>query len=405
MPKIYNIMRYQQNNNRPRFGGFAQQRRPQRGFSRPAFRGERFDNSQFICKAEDYVKIEEVETKHSFEDFGLEAQLLANVMAKGYQKPTLIQDEAIPAVLENKDVLGIAETGTGKTAAFAIPLIQKILKNPGERMIILAPTRELAQQIKEEIRSFTPGLKVYLTLATGGAYLREQVEKIRRGPHIIIGTPGRIKDLGQRRVINFGGMKTVVLDEVDRMLDMGFVEDMKWIVGQTPTDRQTLFFSATVGKKIEPLVNSFLNNPVKISLRSRGASTHVEQNIVRARRAEKEDVLYQLVVKEEFKKVLVFGGTKMMVERVSQTLRQKGVSANSIHGDKRQYDRHKVLQSFRDNQIKVLVATDVAARGLDIADITHVINFDRPNNYEDYIHRIGRTGRGNAKGYALTFVE
>lgn len=351
------------------------------------------------------MKIEEVVTKNEFADFGLDPQLLANVVAKGYKRPTPIQDEAIPAVLGNRDVLGIADTGTGKTAAFAIPLIQKILNNPNERMIILAPTRELAQQIKEEIRTFTPGLKVYLTLATGGAYLREQVEKIRRGPHIIIGTPGRIKDLGQRRVINFGGLKTVVLDEVDRMLDMGFVEDMKWIVGQTAPDRQTLFFSATVDRKIEPLINTFLTNPVKISLRSQGASTHVEQNIVRARRGEKEEVLYRLVVKEEFKKVLVFGGTKLIVEKISRTLREKGVAVNSIHGDKRQYERQKVLQSFKENVIKVLVATDVAARGLDISDITHVINFDKPNNYEDYIHRIGRTGRGDAKGQALTFVE
>jgi superfamily II DNA/RNA helicase len=308
--------------------------------------------------------------------------------------------------MNGKDVLGIANTGTGKTAAFAIPLIQKILENPNKRIIILAPTRELATQIKQDIRSFTPGLRVFIALAIGGAFIREQIMDIRRGPNILIGTPGRITDLGHRRVIDFTKFDTVVLDEVDRMLDMGFVDDIKTIVDQIPQSRQTLFFSATVDRKIEVLINTFLRDPVKVSVKTTDASDHVEQNVVNVRRQEKEEKLCELLSKkEEFKKVLIFGATKMMVERLTVSLVRQGFNADSIHGDKPQHKRQTVLKLFKEDRLNILVATDVAARGLDIADVTHVINYDQPNNYEDYVHRIGRTGRGNSKGYALTFVE
>jgi len=385
-------------NSRPRFGGGG-------GPRRPRFAGENINTQLFIKKAEDFVTIEETITTNSFVDFGLKPELLANVMAKGYIKPTPIQDQAIPHIMKKCDVLGIANTGTGKTAAFALPIINKILNNPDERVIILAPTRELATQIKQEFRSFTPGLKIYIALAIGGAYLREQIMDIRRGPNIIIGTPGRIKDLGDRRVIRFDTMTTLVLDEVDRMLDMGFIEDIKYIVDQTPKTRQTLFFSATVDKKIESLIGTFLNNPIKVSVKTQDSSSHVEQNIVRVPRANKESKLIELMAQEEFKKVLVFGATQMMVERLSISLIQKGFRASSLHGGKPQFKRQQVMKAFKENQINILVATDVAARGLDIADITHVINYDKPNNYDDYIHRIGRTGRGDNKGYALTFVD
>ena len=363
------------------------------------------DPNLFVKKAEEFVKIEEAPTVHNFTDFGLNPQLLQNITAHGYQKPTVIQDRAIGEILAGKDVLGIANTGTGKTAAFAIPLIEKVLKNPNTRIIILAPTRELAAQIKQDIRSLTMGLRVYISLAIGGAYIREQIIEIRRGPHIIIGTPGRIKDLGERRVLNFGTLDTVVLDEVDRMLDMGFVDEIKAIMQQIPSSRQTLFFSATVDRKIETLINTLLRNPVKISLESKIASNHVEQNVVRVPRHEKQIKLMTLLKQEEFKKVLVFGATKRMVDTLTTSLMQSGLKVDSIHGDKPQSKRQRVIQMFKENKISVLVATDVAARGLDIADITHVINYDIPNNYEDYIHRIGRTGRGNCKGFALTFVD
>jgi ATP-dependent RNA helicase RhlE len=348
----------------------------------------RIDISMFIKRAEPIVKIEDVQVKNNFQDFDFSPILMDNIKAKGYLKPTSIQDEIIPHILAGRDVLGIANTGTGKTAAFALPLINEILLNPNKR-----------------IRSFTFGMRVYVALAIGGAYIREQIMDIRRDPHIIVGTPGRIKDLAERRIINFSKMNTIVLDEVDRMLDMGFVADIKEILSQIPSPRQTLFFSATVDRKIEHLIDSFLVNPAKISVKTQESSKNVEQNIVRVRREEKETMLHRLLGQEEFKKVLVFGGTKSMVEKISVGLNQKGFKVGSLHGDKAQFQRQRTLRAFKENEINILIATDVAARGLDVADITHVINYDKPNNYEDYVHRIGRTGRGNSTGFALTFVE
>lgn len=388
--------------NGPRSNNF---RRPKGSKGRSRFSSKTINPALFIKKATEFKTIEETQTINTFESFNFNPILKANISAKGYIKPTPIQDQVIPHIIKGMDVLGIANTGTGKTAAFALPLINKILNNPGERMMILAPTRELAVQIKNEIRSFTPGLKVYIALAIGGAYIREQIIDIKRGPHIIIGTPGRIKDLGERRVINFSTLDTLVLDEVDRMLDMGFIDDIRSIVKQIPENRQTLFFSATVTPKIEGLINTFLKNPVKVSVKTQDTSSHVEQDVVKVPRAHKEEALHELLAQPQLKKVLIFGATKIMVEKISINLIEKGFNAASIHGDKPQHKRQRVLQAFKNNQINILVATDVAARGLDIADITHVINFDQPANYEDYIHRIGRTGRGNSKGYALTFIE
>lgn len=383
-------------------GGFRRNnnRRPARRFN-----ASHIDTSLYIKKAQDFVNIEDVATTNSFNDFQLHSELLTNIKSKGYLKPTLIQDQAIPHILANRDVLGIANTGTGKTAAFALPIINKALNDPSIRIIILAPTRELAIQIKQDIRSLANGLRVYVALAIGGAYLREQIADIRRGPQIIVGTPGRIKDLGERRVINFAAMNILVLDEVDRMLDMGFIGDIKSIVDQIPSSRQTLFFSATIDRKVETLINTFLNNPVKVSVKTQDASSHVDQDVVKVPRFHKESKLCELVSSPDFKKVLIFGSTKMIVDRLSETLSQKGFSALGLHGGKRQSQRQSIIKSFRDSRVNILIATDVAARGLDIADITHVINYDQPNNYEDYIHRIGRTGRGNSKGQALTFID
>lgn len=386
---------------RPSFGSRGRFGAPKRA----RFAGSKIDVSKFVKKAEEFVKIEDTQTKNTFESFGLNDILLKNILDKGFTKPTPIQDQVIPEVLNGRDVLGIANTGTGKTAAFAVPLINMILENPNKRIIILAPTRELAMQIKQEFRSFTPGLRVYIALAIGGAFMREQIIDIKRGPHVIIGTPGRIKDLGERRVINFSALDTLVLDEVDRMLDMGFIDDIRHIVNQINGKRQTLFFSATVDRKIEGLINTFLDDPVRVSVKTSDTSSHVEQNIVRVARNFKQEKLIELLRKEEFKKVLVFGGTKAIVQKIADRLQDERFLADAIHGDKQQYKRQKVLAAFKENRINILVATDVAARGLDVADITHVINFDQPNNYDDYCHRIGRTGRGNQKGYALTFVD
>lgn len=387
------------------FGGFNSRYQHRNNFSRkPSFRSK-INPSLYIKKAETLVKIEDEVTTNTFADFNFNSNLLANIKTKGYLKPTQIQDQAISHIIQGSDVLGIANTGTGKTAAYVLPIINKIIDDPNQRVLILAPTRELALQIKEEIRSFTWGLKVFVTLAIGGAYIRQQIIGIKRDPHIIIGTPGRILDLGKRHVINFSRMNVLVLDEVDRMLDMGFIHDIKTIVNQIPTSRQTLFFSATLDRKTEPLTREFLNNPIQISIKSQDASSHVDQDIIRVPRHAKEEKLHQILSQGEFKKVLIFSATQMMVEKLSISLSQKGFKSQGLHGGKRQYQRQQIVNNFRENRINILVATDVAARGLDISDITHVINYDEPNNYQEYIHRIGRTGRGNSTGCALTFIE
>jgi len=395
------------NQQRPNFGRnkFSNRNRNSNGGRKNRGFETNIDISMFIQKAEPMVKIADFEVKNNFKDFDFNPILMDNIKNKGYLKPTPIQDEIIPHILQGRDVLGISNTGTGKTAAFSLPLINKILENPNKRILILSPTRELAQQIKQEIRSFTFGMRVFVALAIGGAYIREQILDIKRDPHFVVGTPGRIKDLAKRRVINFSKFDTIVLDEVDRMLDMGFVEDIKEIVKQIPTPHQTLFFSATVNRKIQPLIDSFLTNPAEISVKTQESSKNVEQNIVRVRREDKETMLSKLLSQKEFKKVLVFGGTKLVVEKLSIGLGQQGFKVGSLHGNKAQYQRQTTLRRFKENEINILIATDVAARGLDVADITHVINYDKPNNYEDYVHRIGRTGRADHQGYALTFIE
>jgi len=379
-------------------------RGPSRGGQRRRF-GSYINPSLFIKKAEEFTKIIESNPVHSFEDFKFNPQLLANIKAMGYQKPTPIQDQSVVEIMSGRDLLGIANTGTGKTAAFALPLINGIVANPRKRILILAPTRELAQQIKDDFRSFTPGLRVYLALAIGGSFMREQIMDIRRGPNVIIGTPGRVMDLARRHVINFAQFDTLVLDEVDRMLDMGFVADIKSVVSQITQAHQTLFFSATMDKKIEALIDTFLKNPVKVSVKTTTTSSHVDQDVVRVDRHRKEEVLCNLLKKPEFKKVLIFASTKMYTEKLYLSLQDKGFKVGSIHGDKRQGQRIATIKSFKNDTLNILVATDVAARGLDIHDITHVINFDQPATYADYTHRIGRTGRADQKGYALTFID
>jgi superfamily II DNA/RNA helicase len=386
-------------------GSFRSYSSPPRGGPPRRRFGSYINPSLFIKKAEEFTKIEATKPLHSFEDFKFNPQLLANIKANSYLKPTPIQDQLISEIMAGRDVLGVANTGTGKTAAFALPLINEIIRNPQKRILILAPTRELAQQIKDDFRSFTPNLKVYLALAIGGAFMREQIMDIRRGPNVIIGTPGRVMDLARRRVINFAQFDTLVLDEVDRMLDMGFVADIKSIVSQITQKHQTLFFSATVDQKIEVLIDSFLKNPVKVSVKTASTSSHVEQNIIRVERYRKEETLCNLLKKPEFKKVLIFASTKMYTEKLYLSLQEKGFKVGAIHGDKRQSQRLSTIRAFKNDSLNILVATDVAARGLDIHNITHVINYDQPATYDDYIHRIGRTGRADQKGYALTFIE
>lgn len=343
--------------------------------------------------------------EHLFADFNIDGRLKTNVITKGYVEPTPIQDKIIPHVLHGQDVVGIANTGTGKTAAFLIPLIQKVILNPKEEILVVVPTRELAIQIETELKSFTTGMKIYSVCCVGGAPIGRQISQLKFWNNFIIGTPGRLKDLVERRVLNLAPFSTIVLDEADRMLDMGFIADMKLIMSKMSANRHTLFFSATMSHEIEQLIKAFLKEPVTISVKTGDTSKSVDQDIVRIAGKEKIDVLHELLNNPELSKVLVFGKTKHGVERLSRTLTERGFKADSIHGDKNQSARQRALKKFKDDEVQILVATDVAARGLDIPDVTHVINYDLPATYDDYVHRIGRTGRGNKKGKALTFVS
>jgi len=363
--------------------------------------------SKFINKAT--PKADEVvyEATHKFADFPFGAQLHHNVASKGYETPSAIQDQAIPHIIDGKDVIGLANTGTGKTAAFLLPIIERqsgISLRPS--VLIMAPTRELAQQIDEQFRAFARGLDLYSTLIVGGVNIDRQIRDLKRRPHVIIGTPGRLKDLLKRRVLQLKNMTTLVLDEADRMLDMGFLPDIKSIISEMPRDRQTLFFSATITPEISVLVNEFLKDPVTVSVRTSETSEHVEQDVIEATdKAHKIELLTDMLRGEAYDKVLVFGETKFGVQRLSDHLDNVGIPSAAIHGNKNQSQRQRALKQFKEEKVKVLVATDVAARGLDIPNVSHVINFDTPQTYDDYIHRIGRTGRGGARGHAHTFID
>jgi ATP-dependent RNA helicase RhlE len=368
---------------------------------------KRINPDKFINKAIQENKDENYVSKNSFQDFKISQRLLDSIIVnKGYKSPTPIQDQIIPHIVKGLDVVGIADTGTGKTGAFLLPLIDKIIKNQREKVLIIAPTRELAIQIDSEFKQFVKGMRIFSVCCVGGMSIGKQISELRRSHNLIIGTPGRLKDLMERRMINLLYFKSVVLDEADRMFDMGFIKDTSLIISKMPRERQTLFFSATSSNDIEKIIQEFTKNPIRVSIKARETSKNVEQNIVRVKRGGlKIETLYNLLNQKEFNKVLIFGKTKHGVEEISKTLIGKGFKSESIHGDKNNYQRQKALSLFKDNRIQVLVATDVAARGLNIDDISHVVNYDIPATYEDYIHRIGRTGRWNKKGVALTFID
>ncbi len=408
------------NNSRPPFRkSFGNNRKPpySRGAQRAPFRGgnrgggmsQRIDVSRFINKAVITEKVEHFVPDHAFTDFHIDEKIKKNITAKGYITPTPIQDKSIPHILRGSDLVGIANTGTGKTAAFLIPLINKVLlsrNNPlPERVLVVVPTRELAQQIEAEFKDFTPHLNMYAVCCVGGASMGFQISSLGRPHSFIIGTPGRLKDLIDRKSINLSRYATVVLDEADRMLDMGFINDIKYMVERMPTPRHTLFFSATMSPEIKSLIKDFLKEPVMISVKTSETSSQVEQDIVRVPPGKnKLDVLHDLLVQPGFDKVLIFGRTKHGVERLAKELKIRGFLAESIHGNKTQGQRQKALSLFKAQHAKILVATDVAARGLDISGISHVINFEIPGTYDDYVHRIGRTGRAGKRGKALTFI-
>lgn len=357
-------------------------------------------NSSIVVDSEPKV----FEPKNTFDSFQIENRLKQNIVSHGYKNPTPIQDQAIPELIQNKDLIGIAKTGTGKTAAFLIPLINKILKNRGEKVLIIAPTRELAVQIRDEFLKFSQNLNIYSCLCIGGVGMHGQIKILSRNPNFVIGTPGRLKDLYNQRKLNLSDFRNIVLDEVDHILDMGFFEDINYLVSKLPKNRQSLFFSATVSPKIQLVMNNFLNNPVTIKIEDNAPTTNVHQQIVRIGEKSKVEVLHELLINKDFQKVLVFGRTKFGIEKLSRELISRGFKAASIHGNKSQNQRQRALSDFKNNYIQVLLATDIAARGLDINNVTHVINYELPESQEDYIHRIGRTGRAGKIGSAITFI-
>ncbi|MBI3671378.1 DEAD/DEAH box helicase [Candidatus Azambacteria bacterium] len=376
------------------------------GGKKRRFKESNLNINSFINKAVTTTEtVEAFKPEHLFSDFALHPANKQAIRERNYIEPTPIQDKIIPHILKGFDVVGLANTGTGKTAAFLIPLIDKVLNNPKEEVLVLAPTRELALQIEDELRIFTKKMRIFSLSCVGGASIRVQMDKLRRQNHFIIGTPGRIMDLMKRGALKLANTKTLVLDEADRMLDMGFIEDIKFIISKMPEKKHTLFFSATISKEIEGLIKNFLHNPVTISVKTQDTSKNVDQDIVKIRGLNKTDLLHDLLTNPEFKKVLVFGRTKYGVEHLSKELVKRGIKAESIHGDKTQGQRQNALKRFKEGHVQALIATDVAARGLDINNVTHVINYELPATYEDYIHRIGRTGRGTKKGKALTFVN
>ena len=392
------------------FGGGAQRGRPQ---GRPQQRSRNRQNKQtinparFVNKTVSERVLAVYEPVHTFNDFAFHDAIKQNVAAAGFVTPTAIQDQTIPLGLQDKDVIGLANTGTGKTVAFLLPLLSKLYtRRTVGSALIMAPTRELAQQIDAEFKKFSAGMKVYSAVCVGGVNITGQIRQLRRGPHVIIGTPGRLKDLLEQGILQLDAVKTLVLDEADRMLDMGFINDIRHIVGAMPTDRQTLCFSATMSDGIKAIVHDFMQQPELVSVKQSESNEHIYQDVVKYHDEEhKKELLIEMLQQDEYSKVIVFGETKFGVQRLSDRLEAQGISARAIHGNKTQGQRNRALASFKTNEANVLIATDVAARGLDIPNVSHVINFDQPQTYDDYVHRIGRTGRGGNGGTALTFVK
>lgn len=362
-----------------------------------------FNPQMFIKTVEEQTTSIAYQPKNNFADFLIDERIKANILNKGYTTPTPIQDEAIPHILEGRDVIATANTGTGKTAAFLIPLVHNVLAKKIDKVLIITPTRELAAQIQAELQFFKFKLDLASVLCIGGLNIDLQMRYLAKNPAFVIGTPGRLMDLEKNGCINFGKFNAIVLDEVDTMLDMGFINDIRDIINRLPKKRHSLFFSATISSNIKNLMDSFLYNPVSISVKTRQSAENVNQTVVKANN--KIEQLHDLLIKPEFTRVIIFLRTKRSVDKLSKNLKERGFIATAIHGDKTQAHRKKALSQFKDDNIKILLATDVVARGIDIDDVSHVINYDLPQTYEDYIHRIGRTGRASKIGQAITFID
>ncbi len=344
----------------------------------------------------------------SFATLGLDAPILRAVSEEGYTTPTPIQKKAIPAILEGRDLLAGAQTGTGKTAGFTLPLLQKLSlsqKTKRPRALILTPTRELAAQVGRSVKTYGKYLSFKSTVIFGGVGIRPQIDRLSGGIDIVVATPGRLLDLIERKALDLSTIETLVLDEADRMLDMGFIHDIKKILSLLPRKRQNLLFSATFSSEIKRLADTLLERPALIEVARRNtAAERIGQIVHPVDKSRKRELLSHLIRKEKWEQVLVFTRTKHGANRLSRQLGQDGISAAAIHGDKSQGARTKALNDFKKGEVRVLVATDIAARGIDIDQLPKVVNFDLPDQSEDYIHRIGRTGRAGNSGEALSLV-
>jgi ATP-dependent RNA helicase DeaD len=343
----------------------------------------------------------------SFSEFALSKKVLAAISEMGFEEPTPIQKQAIPLVLNDMDVIGQAQTGTGKTAAFGIPIVERIKHNSFEvQALILTPTRELAMQVAEEIGKIGSSRKIKVLPIYGGQPIDRQIRSLRSGVHVVIGTPGRLLDHIRRRTLNLENVKIVVLDEADEMLDMGFIEDIELIIDKIPSKRQALFFSATMPLPIQRLAEKYLKNPRLVTISKENLTVPlIQQNYYEIIHCSKVDALCRILDYENYESVILFCRTKRGVDELVASLQMRGYFAEGLHGDMTQAQRDKTMRSFRLGETELLVATDVAARGLDIERVSHVINYDIPQDPESYVHRIGRTGRAGREGKALTLIS
>lgn len=346
-------------------------------------------------------------TLQNFTSLGVSERTAETLESMGFTEPTPIQKDSIPSALKNLDILGQAQTGTGKTGAFGIPLIEKVVGQEGVRALILAPTRELAMQVAEQLREFSRGQKVQVVTVFGGMPIDRQIKSLKRGPQIVVGTPGRVIDHLNRRTLKTQDIETLILDEADEMMNMGFIDDMRYIMDKLPSDnRQTMLFSATMPRAIQELVQKFMKSPQIIkTMNNELSDPQIDEYYTIVKELEKFDTFTNFLDVHQPELAIVFGRTKRRVDELTSALLSKGYKAEGLHGDITQAKRLEVLKKFKNDQIDILVATDVAARGLDISGVSHVYNFDIPQDTESYTHRIGRTGRAGKQGMAVTFVN
>jgi len=377
-----------------------------RNNARPAKKASTLDTSLLVKEADHAVVDKIFRSDRLVRELPIDSKLRQALAVKGYERPTEIQDRTLETLLEGRDLLGIAQTGTGKTGAFLIPIIEQLLhKRVNPYALVVVPTRELALQVEEEFKSMAKGLGLYSSCFIGGTNINRDLQNLRRNSHVVIATPGRLLDLTDRRAIDLGKFKTLVLDEFDRMLDMGFIRDVNRILDGMKQRNHTMLFSATLDRSQQSMINNILKNHVTVKVSGNSSADGIEQEVIKLKPGEdKFRILQEMLTQNEFKKVLLFEETKHRVSRLCLKLNKAGIQADQIHGNKSQNARQNALKAFKQGRVQVLVATDVASRGLDVSDVSHVINYQVPQTHDSYIHRIGRTGRAGKIGKAYTFV-